>query len=64
MYAPTALDGREDPAMWSCAVHGAAWLVLYLLFILAPLFAMLAGTLPPAMSEPSSRSRWATAAWR
>jgi predicted ferric reductase len=34
--------------MWSYAVHGAAWLVLYLLFILAPLFAMLAGTLPPA----------------
>ncbi len=34
--------------MWSYAVHGAVWLVLYLLFILAPLFAMLAGTLPPA----------------
>jgi predicted ferric reductase len=34
--------------MWSYAVHGAAWLVLYLLFILAPLFALLAGALPPA----------------
>jgi hypothetical protein len=34
--------------MWSYAVHGAAWLVLHLLSILAPLFAMLAGTLPPA----------------
>ena len=34
--------------MWSYAVHGAVWLVLYLLFILAPLFVLLAGTLPPA----------------
>jgi predicted ferric reductase len=34
--------------MWSYAVHGAVWLVLYLLFILAPLFALLTGTLPPA----------------
>ena len=29
-------------------VHGVVWLVLYLLFILAPLFALLAGSLPPA----------------
>jgi len=29
-------------------VHGAVWLVIYLLFILAPLFALLAGSLPPA----------------
>ena len=34
--------------MWSYAVHGALWLVLYLLFILAPLFALLTGALPPA----------------
>ena len=29
-------------------VHGAVWLVIYLLFILAPLFALLEGSLPPA----------------
>jgi predicted ferric reductase len=29
-------------------VHGAVWVVIYLLFILAPLFALLAGSLPPA----------------
>jgi predicted ferric reductase len=29
-------------------VHGGVWLVIYLLFILAPLFALLAGSLPPA----------------
>src|SRR5262249_28797211 len=29
-------------------VRGAAWLAAYLFFILAPLFAMLAGSLPPA----------------
>ena len=34
--------------MFRNTVHGAAWLVLYLLFILAPLFALLAGSLPPA----------------
>jgi predicted ferric reductase len=32
------------------AAHGIAWLALYLLFILAPLFALLTGTLPPARS--------------
>jgi predicted ferric reductase len=30
------------------AVHGAAWVAVYLLFILAPLFVLLAGSLPPA----------------
>lgn len=30
------------------AVHGTLWIMLYLLFILAPLFALLAGTWPPA----------------
>jgi predicted ferric reductase len=30
------------------AVRGAAWVAVYLLFILAPLFVMLAGSLPPA----------------
>ena len=30
------------------AVHGAIWIAVYLLFILAPLFALLAGTWPPA----------------
>jgi predicted ferric reductase len=29
------------------AVRGAVWVILYLFFILAPLFALLAGTLPP-----------------
>jgi predicted ferric reductase len=30
------------------AVRGAAWVAVYLLFILAPLFVLLAGSLPPA----------------
>jgi predicted ferric reductase len=30
------------------AVRGAVWVTLYLLFILAPLFALLAGSIPPA----------------
>lgn len=30
------------------AVRGAVWVVIYLLFVLAPMIAMLAGTLPPA----------------
>jgi predicted ferric reductase len=30
------------------AVRGAVWAILYLLFILAPLFALLAGSIPPA----------------
>ena len=29
------------------AMRGATWVILYLLFILAPLFALLAGSLPP-----------------
>ena len=29
------------------AVRGAAWVVIYLLFVLGPLFALLAGRLPP-----------------
>ena len=29
------------------AVRGAVWVILYLFFILAPLFALLAGILPP-----------------
>jgi predicted ferric reductase len=29
-------------------IHGTIWVVLYLFFILAPLFALLAGSLPPA----------------
>ena len=29
-------------------VHGAVWLVIYLLFVLAPLFLLLAGSLPPS----------------
>src|SRR5271169_1038675 len=32
----------------SYAVRGAIWIAFYLLFILAPLFALLAGTWPPA----------------
>ena len=30
------------------AAHGAVWIIVYLLFVLAPLFALLAGSLPPA----------------
>jgi predicted ferric reductase len=30
------------------AIHGAVWIVSYLLFILAPLFVLLAGSFPPA----------------
>ncbi len=33
--------------MLTYTVRGAIWLILYLFFILAPLFALLAGTLPP-----------------
>ena len=39
-------------------VRGAVWLIVYLLFILAPLFALLrARCRPRAISGPSSRSR-------
>jgi predicted ferric reductase len=34
--------------MFRYTVHGAVWLVIYLLFILAPLFALLTGSLPPS----------------
>ena len=34
--------------MMRYTVRGAVWVVIYLLFILAPLFALLAGSLPPA----------------
>lgn len=34
--------------MFRYTLRGSLWLLLYLLFILGPLFAMLAGTLPPA----------------
>jgi predicted ferric reductase len=34
-------------SMLPYTVRGAVWLILYLFFILAPLFALLAGTLPP-----------------
>ena len=33
--------------MFPYTVRGAVWLIVYLFFILAPLFALLAGTLPP-----------------
>ena len=38
------------PLRWGALrrARGAVWIVVYLLFILAPLFAMLAGSLPPA----------------
>jgi len=36
--------------MFRFTVRGTVWVVLYLLFILAPLFAMLLGTMPPARS--------------
>jgi hypothetical protein len=34
--------------MATFTVRGAVWIAVYLLFILAPLFALLAGALPPA----------------
>src|SRR5271170_1801622 len=38
--------GRIGFMRLSYAVHGAIWIAVYLLFILAPLFALLAGTWP------------------
>ena len=35
-------------SMLPYTVRGAVWIILYLFFILAPLFALLAGSLPPA----------------
>src|SRR5580704_6468859 len=37
-----------DHAMLPYTARGVVWLVVYLLFILAPLFALLGGSLPPA----------------
>jgi predicted ferric reductase len=34
--------------MLGYAAHGALWLLLYMFFVLAPLFALLAGAMPPA----------------
>jgi predicted ferric reductase len=39
------IAGRREEMPFS--VRGAAWLLVYLFFILAPLFALLAGSLPP-----------------
>lgn len=49
---PAALRGRDrrrgvNPGKLRYASHGAVWLILYLVFILVPLFALLAGSLPP-----------------
>ena len=47
------------------AMRGTVWIIVYLLFILAPLFALLAGRCRRrAISGRSSRSRSATPAWR
>ena len=47
------------------SVRGAVWIIVYLLFILAPLFALLAARIRRrAISGPSSRSRSAIPAWR
>ena len=47
------------------AMRGTVWVIVYLLFILAPLFALLAGDVAcrRAISGRSSRSRSATPAW-
>src|SRR5689334_8330085 len=42
-----AETAMQVQAMLPYTVRGAVWLILYLFFILAPLFALLAGTLPP-----------------
>src|ERR1700722_3892250 len=39
---------REQPMQLLYSVRGAVWIIVYLLFILAPLFALLAGSHPPA----------------
>ena len=55
----------EGQSMLRYAVRGAVWVIVYLLFILAPMFALLAGRCRRrAISGPSSRSRSATRAWR
>src|SRR5712675_568662 len=40
--------GQGEPMQLLYSVRGAVWIVVYLLFILAPLFALLAGSHPPA----------------
>ena len=68
--SPVALPG-DTCRIWSqewgqsmqlrYAARGAVWVIVYLLFILAPLFALLLGRYPRrAISGPSSRSRSAT----
>jgi predicted ferric reductase len=42
-----AETAMQVQSMLPYTVRGAVWLILYLFFILAPLFALLAGTLPP-----------------
>jgi predicted ferric reductase len=42
-----AETATQVQSMLPYTVRGAVWLILYLFFILAPLFALLAGTLPP-----------------
>jgi predicted ferric reductase len=43
----TARPNHARVEAQACQWRGAVWLILYLFFILAPLFALLAGTLPP-----------------
>jgi hypothetical protein len=38
--------------MFRFTVRGTVWVLLYLAFVLAPLFAMLLGSMPPARSFP------------
>ena len=38
-------SGRSESMLYN--VRGAAWIIVYFLFVLAPLFALLAGSLPP-----------------
>src|SRR6266481_5690523 len=40
--------GQGEPMQLLYSVRGTVWIILYLLFILAPLFALLAGSHPPA----------------
>lgn len=48
----TAMPGATQPRATGHNVtpRGVAWLIAYLLFILAPLFALLTGSIPPARS--------------
>jgi predicted ferric reductase len=42
------MSGAQKQSMLSYTTRMAVWIILYLLFILAPLFALMAGSLPPA----------------